>query len=147
VLAYPATRSVRLGGALRANVLAIVAVAFAGATVAALVKGPRDPGSSSLAARAAHTGAAVLAEGILGQQVALAGGRIWVDNPLDAFRKEDQQLYLDWLEGRSSGDAALAHASYVVVQPGSDAGKRAARNPRLARIASDRGAALYRVTG
>jgi hypothetical protein len=145
VLSYPATRGVRLGGAIRPNVLVIITAAFTCAAVAMLARGPRDPGSASLSARAARTGEPVLAEAILGQQVAVAGGRTWIENPLDAFAKRDQTLYVNWLDGKASGEAALAHARYVLVRPGSVAGARAAQDARLARVASDGDAVLYRV--
>jgi hypothetical protein len=47
--------------------------------------------------------------------VALAGGRVWMSNPLDAFDHQDQRVYLDWLDGRPEGDAALRHAPRVVL--------------------------------
>jgi hypothetical protein len=70
---------------------------------------------------------------------------VWVDNPIDAFRRSDQRLYLDWLAGRADGDGALDHASYVLVAPASPAGRRAARNARLARLGATDKAVLYRV--
>jgi hypothetical protein len=87
----------------------------------------------------------VLAEAILGQQVALAGGRVWVSNPIDAFRRADQRTYLDWLQGRPGGDEALPHSAYVLVNPGSTAGRLAAHDPRLRLVRSGSDAALYAV--
>jgi hypothetical protein len=107
------------------------------------VHGPRDPGSERLARLAAVTGKPVLAEAVLGQQVALAGGRVWVDNPIDAFRRPDQSSYVDWLYGRPGGAAALGHASYVLVAPGSVAARLAARDPGLRVLARAPGAVLY----
>jgi len=142
--AYPAARSHRLRNP-RSRPLALSTLGFAIGATALLVIGPTDPGSSSLAARAAHTGRPVLAEAILGEQVALAGGRVWVDNPIDAFRPADQSLYLDWLAGKARGDGALSHADYVLVEPRSIAGDRAAHNPSLVPVARSQGAVLYRV--
>jgi hypothetical protein len=82
---------------------------------------------------------------VLAEQVELAGGRVWVGDPIDAFRRRDQALYLDWLDGRASGRAALDHARLVLVRPGSKAANAAARDPRLVRIARDARAELYRV--
>ncbi len=144
LLAYPAARGLRLGAPHR-RVLVAAAATLAIGAVALIVHGPPDPGSSSLASLAARSGEPVLAEGILGQQVALAGGRVWLDNPLDAFRRSDQRLYLDWLDGRASGEAALAHATRVLVEGGSTAGRRAAHDARLVRLAAAGGAVLYRV--
>jgi hypothetical protein len=142
--AYPAARAFPIR-APRPRLVALVALALAVLSVALLVKGPPDPGSQRLAGLAARSGRPVLADAILGQQVALAGGRVWVDNPVDAFSRADQQLYVDWLEGKSTGERAVAHAGVVLVQPRSKAGRRAARDPRLRRIARDAGAVLYRV--
>jgi hypothetical protein len=94
---------------------------------------------------AALSGRPVLATSMLGEQVALAGGHIWVDEPIDAFRPADQALYLDWLFGKPGGGAAVSHAAYVLVKPESPPAKLAARDPRLVRVAATRGAVLYRV--
>jgi hypothetical protein len=144
VTAYPAARGLRMR-APRPRVVAAAAAVLGVIAVALLAKGPPDPGSSHLARIAARDGRPVLADAILGHQVALAGGRVWLDNPIDAFRRTDQQLYLDWLDGKHAGDAALRHASYVLVQPTSKAGRRAADDPRLRRVAGDANAVLYRV--
>jgi hypothetical protein len=143
VAAYPAARGVRLRVPRQAFV-ASAAIVLAVVALSLMIKGPNDPGSRRLAAEAARSGKTVLAEPILGQQVALAGGRVWVDNPVDAFRRSDQQVYVDWLYGNS--EAAVEHASFVLVTPTSKAGRRAANDPRLARVAADAHAVLYRVS-
>ena len=143
VAAYPAARGLQLR-APRPKVVGAIAAVLGLVAVILLGKGPSDPGSHRLAALAARDDAPVLAEPILGQQVALAGGRVWVDNPVDAFHRADQQLYLDWLDGH--GRAAVTHAALVLVRPTSKAGKRAAADSRLHRIASDANAVLYRVS-
>jgi hypothetical protein len=142
VAAYPAARGLRLR-APRPRVVAAAAAFLGLVAIVLLAKGPPDPGSHRLAELAARDGV-VLAEPILGQQVSLAGGRVWVDNPVDAFRRADQQLYLDWLDG--NGRQAIVHAKLVLVRPTSKAGKRAAADLRLRRIASDANAVLYRVS-
>jgi hypothetical protein len=146
VAAYPAARSLTLRGP-RPGILAVVAAGVAIAIVAALARKPPDPGSRALARRAAGTGQTVLAEAVLGQQVALAGGRVWVSNPLDAFRSSDQRLYVDWFSGKRSGAAAVGRASLVLVRRSSRAGRRSATDPRLVLLTEDDGAALYRVRG
>ena len=40
---------------------------------------------------------------------------MWVSNPIDAFRKQDQRVYVEWLRGLPAGDAALAHAPRAVL--------------------------------
>jgi hypothetical protein len=143
--AYPAARAWRLR-APRPRLVALVAGVLAVLSVALLVKGPPDPGSQRLTGIAARTGRPVLADAILGQQVVLAGGRVWVDNPIDAFRRSDQELYVDWLDGNASGAPAVGHAAFVLVERTSHAGRRAERDARLVLVASDKDALLYRVS-
>ena len=87
----------------------------------------------------------MLAQAVLGQQVALAGGRVWVSNPIDAFRRADQRLFLDWLAGSATGATAIRHAGYVLVDPYSVAGRLATHDPRLVLVRQDAKAALYLV--
>jgi hypothetical protein len=73
-------------------------------------------------------GTPILADPILAEQVALAGGRVWMSNPLDAFDRADQELYLQWLDGQPDGLRAFDYAPRVVlVRPGSHASALAAR--------------------
>jgi hypothetical protein len=144
VAAYPASRSLRLRGP-RFGTAALVAGALGVAAVAGIVEGPRDPGAAALAHRVARSGEPVLADSLLGQQVALAGGRVWLNNPLDAFTHRDQRLYLAWLRGRPDGDGAVSHASFVLVEAGSRPARRADEDPRLVQVASGGGGVLFRV--
>jgi hypothetical protein len=144
VAAYPAARGLRLGEISR-RVLVGAAVILGVVAVVLLAKGPPDPASRAIARAAAHTGKPVLAQAVLGQQVALAGGRVWVSNPIDAFRRTDQRLFLDWNAGRPAGSGAIRHAAYVVVNPGSTAGRLAAHDPRLVLMRRSSKAVLYRV--
>jgi hypothetical protein len=144
VAAYPAARGLR-ARELSRRVLVGAGVVCGAAAVALLAAGPRDPGSTQLASAAARTGRPVLAQAILGQQVAVAGGRVWVSNPIDAFRRTDQRSYLDWLQSRPGGDGALANAAYVLVDPLSTAGRLAARDARLRLVKKTPSAALYAV--
>ncbi len=143
VLAYPAARGLHLRG-LGKRLLLGIAVVSGVSALALIVRGPPDPGSVPLARLAAHDGRPVLAQAVLGQQVALLHGKVWVDNPIDAFRRPDQRLYLDWAAGRRSGAMAVLHAVYVLVTPGSKAAKVAAADPRLTLVTGDRNAVLYR---
>jgi hypothetical protein len=89
-------------------------------------------------------GTPILATGPIAEQIALRGGRIWIGNPIDAFRRRAQRLYLDWLEGRPAGDAALGEAPRVViVAAGSPAQRRLAEQHELHLVARDRHAVLY----
>ena len=47
-------------------------------------------------------GAPILAEPVAAEQLALRGDRIWIGNPIDAFSRRDQLLYLDWLRAQTS---------------------------------------------
>jgi hypothetical protein len=143
VAAYPAARGLRLRrpGSVHVAVLAALA-AFA---LAEVVRSPYDGGSRRLAGLAAQTREPVLADALLAEQVELAGGKVWVADPIDAFRHADQRLYLHWLDGEARGATAVDHARLVLVQKSSRAGRAAVADSRLARIAADRSAVLYRV--
>lgn len=143
VLAYPAARALRLR-APHPVVIVSSACCFAALAVGLVVLS-RPASDTGLARRAAATHEVVLADPLLGEWVALYGGRIWVGNPIDAFRTSDQRLYLDWAAGDASGRSAVERAGLVLVQPTSAAGKAAARDPRLERLATSETAVLYRV--
>jgi hypothetical protein len=144
VLAYPAARGLHLRSP-KPLLPGLAAAIFAAGALAALARGPLDPGSAALAERVARTGKPVLATALLGQQVAADGGRVWVENPIDAFRRADQRLYLDWLSGKPSGAAAVRHAAFVLVNAGSDAARVAAADHRLTLVLERGGGTLYRV--
>jgi hypothetical protein len=80
--------------------------------------------------------------------VADAGGRVWLANPIDAFRQADQRVYVEWLRGVPAGDAALAHAPRaVLVRLGSKAERRLRASAAFRRVAADARTVLYaRVT-
>ena len=89
-------------------------------------------------------GTPILAESIPAEQVALAGGRVWMSNPIDAFNHRDQRLYLDWLAGRPAGDAALQRADRVVIVIRGDApAKRIKRASAFRQVDHDVNAILY----
>jgi hypothetical protein len=142
VLTYPAAAAVELPRPRRIPSLALLLPLAA--TVAGVASAHPARGRS-LALVAARTHRTVLAEPIAAEEIELAGGRIWVADPLDAFGRADQRLYLAWSEGRASGRAAVAHASLVLVRQGSAAARASRRDRRLVRIAARDGYALYRV--
>ena len=89
-------------------------------------------------------GTPVLAEDLLAEQVADAGGRVWVSNPIDAFSTADQRVYVHWLRGLPSGDAALAHAPRaVLVRSGGKADRRLRRDASFRKVTSDLRTVLY----
>jgi hypothetical protein len=88
-------------------------------------------------------GTPILAEAIPAEQVALAGGRVWISNPIDAFGHRDQRVWLDWLAGRSDGDLALRHARVVVVIRGDAPAKRLSKMRMFMPAARDANAIVY----
>ena len=145
--AVPAAQGLRLGPS-RSLRLAGPALALSGAiAVFGVVRGPLSTGAGKpLLDQALQRarGTPILAEGVLAEQVALDGGQVWMSNPLDAFSHHDQRLYLDWLDGRTSGEAALRHASRVVlVSRHSDAARLTSHASLLRAAASDEHAILY----
>jgi hypothetical protein len=117
-----------------------IALALAACAVAGLVRGPLDVGASGqLIAQAitvAH-GRPILADPAAAEQIAEAGGRVWIANPLDAFRRADQRLYLDWLQGRPLGDRVLSKGAAVVVSDGSAADRRIKSDRRFREAGAD----------
>lgn len=115
--APPAARGLAPGKSLR-MVAGPVAVVSGLILIVALVRGPVPSGASpamvSRAVALAH-GSPVLADGSIDEQVALAGGRIWAGNPIDAFSQSVQTEYLDWLAGQPSGRRALTREVDVVL--------------------------------
>jgi hypothetical protein len=144
LLAYPAARGLHFRPPPRAFTLIAVGL-FAGVAVFGLVHNPVAGGSPKLAREAAAQGLPVLADGLVIEQVEADGGRVWVGNPLDAFRLSDQRLYLDWLSGMPGGEQALSHAKLVIVEAATAQGRAAARDPRLERLRRVEGYTLYRV--
>ena len=144
--AAPASRGLRLRPG-RPSQLAAPALAIAAAVVAlGLARGPVSTGAGrALLSDALHHagGTPILADGVPAEQVALAGGRVWMSNPLDAFDLRDQRLYLDWLAGKPGGDAALRHARVVLVIRSGHPAKRLRRMRAFREAGHDSNAILY----
>jgi hypothetical protein len=135
--------------AARIGMTPLAAIAGCGLLLLGIVRGPLDLGARHQlvehALAAAH-GTPVLADATYGEQVVLAGGRIWTGNPLDAFPHRVQRLYLDWLQGKPKGDAAFTRAGpAVVVQWGSPAQKRLRSMSRARLVERSGDVALYEV--
>jgi hypothetical protein len=94
------------------------------------------------AARAAKT-SPILADPLDAEQLALRGTRIWIGNPLDAFARDEQRAYLEWLRGVPSADRVLAPISIVLVTRGSKAQLRLASRPAFRVLGRDSNAVLY----
>jgi hypothetical protein len=146
LLAIPAARGVRRGRPLRGPATAALATVFAVLVVIGIAHGPAPSGATpSLvqSALAAAHGRPVLAQDLLAEQIALAGGRIVVGNPLDAFSRADQRAYLDWAAGRPGGDRLLCQAATILVHPGTGAARRIAGLHGFRRLHAEKRAALY----
>jgi hypothetical protein len=89
-------------------------------------------------------GVPVLADPEDAEQLALDGRRVWISNPIDAFDRRDQRLYLDWLRGHASGDALLRGRDVVLVTLDSPAQTRLARMGAFREAGRDDQAVLYR---
>jgi hypothetical protein len=147
VAAVPAARGFAVRFPLRPR-LAAVGLAVVGLlVVVGIVNGPLPVAGSDRLVRLAISesrGTPVLAEPVLAEQVALARGRVWLANPLDAFEPADQRAYLDWLQGRPGGDRAMRSAGRaLLLRKTSDVAERAVDDPTLSRVASDDYAVLY----
>jgi hypothetical protein len=115
--------------------------------VAAFVREPlQSVAGPALRARAVQlaAGAPVLADAEDAEQLALDGRRVWIANPIDAFDRRDQRLYVDWLRGRTRGDALLRGHDVVLVTLDSPAQKRLAHTRAFREAGRDDAAVLYR---
>jgi hypothetical protein len=144
--AAPAARSLHLEPGRERRLAAPVLAVAAALGIFGLVRGPLSSGAGKplldeALRRAAGT--PILAESIPAEQVALAGGRVWLSNPIDAFSRRDQRVYLDWLAGRPAGNAALRHARVVLVIRGDPPAKRLHDERAFRSVARDANAILY----
>jgi hypothetical protein len=145
-LAVPAARELAPMRFLRA----LTPLAAVGAVIllaVSLARGPLPVGASPsmlTGAIAAAHGSPVLADGAIDEQVAMAGGRIWAGNPIDAFTRRVQSAYLSWLAGAPAGDSALApRVRVVLVSRGSRTQALMARTPGFVAARSDRTVIMY----
>lgn len=88
-------------------------------------------------------GAPLLADAEDAEQLALDGRRVWIANPLDAFPRGDQRLYLAWLRGRPAGDALVRRHRVVLVTLASPAQRRLAQMRGFREAGRDVAAVLY----
>jgi hypothetical protein len=89
-------------------------------------------------------GQPILADSEDAEQLALDGRRVWIANPIDAFARKDQRVYLSWLQGRSEGDTLLRRHDVVLVQADSKPQERLARNDGFREVGRDTVAVLYK---
>ena len=131
----------------RSRFVPLILVACGVLAVFGLVRGPLETGASPRMLQRALTaanGTPVIGDSMLSEQVALAGGRVWIANPIDAFSRADQRLWIAWLEGLPAGDAVLAHIPRVAfVSRRGAAARRLAQDPRFRLEAQDARTAVY----
>jgi hypothetical protein len=149
-LAAPAAAGLRIdGGRVRIPRLARLAAtpAIAVLLALALAREPAQAGASDVVLRRAVAVAGnspILADALLAEQLAAGRRRVWMGNPLDAFSRSDQRLYVDWLEGLPEGDRLLDKASRaVLVTVGTPAQRRLAARAGFRELARDARAVLY----
>lgn len=149
-LSVPAARRLSPRRSLR-TLAPLAGLAAALLLTVALIRGPVPTGASrSLldGALAAAHGSPVLADGTIDEQVALAGGRIWAGNPIDAFSRAVQADYLNWLAGERSGVSAVTPAVRVVlVGRGTPTDALMARLPGFTAARRDRTTVMYQRIG
>lgn len=85
----------------------------------------------------------ILADGADAEQLALDGRLVWMANPIDAFQRSEQRLYLNWLDGSPAGDRILLNRDVVLVRIASEPQRRLARQRAFREVARDSGAVLY----
>ncbi len=147
VLVAPAAHSTRIKR--QWNGLLPIGAAVAVALLAFdLTRPPLQPGAGAALVRRAVLlahGTPILADAIGAEQVALAGGRIWAGNPLDAFSHRVQGVYLDWLAGAPDGRVALVNrqVDVVLVTRGTPAQSLTSAERGFVAVASDRRATVY----
>jgi hypothetical protein len=145
-LVAPAARSIRASrewGRLLPPTIVVALVTIG----LAIARGPASrTADATLVSRTvllAH-GTPVLASDRLAEEVALDGGRISVGNPLDAFSHHDQAVYVDWLQGRSAGAAALTPGvHFALVGRGTATERLMNARQDFAVAGSDRTTVLY----
>ena len=149
-LVAPAAKALAPERSLRA-LAPLAAAASVLVLVVSIARGPVPTGASTklvAGAIAIAQGSPVLADGSIDEQVALAGGRIWAGNPIDAFSRPVQAAYLDWLAGEASGRQALAASVRVVlVSRGAPTATLMARMPGFTVTGEDGSAVLYERVG
>jgi hypothetical protein len=114
--------------------------------VTGLTRGPSHTvaGRSLRAKTAALAGRTpILADGEDAEQLALDGRRVWIANPIDAFDRADQRLYLSWLAGEPAGDQLLRNQNVVLVLRRSKPQLRLARDSAFREVARDSASVLY----
>jgi hypothetical protein len=147
VFAAPRAASLpRLGSNPRPQLALALLAPLLAASVYGLARGPLAVGASPALVRRAIArahGSPILADAAIAEQIAAAGGRVWISNPLDAFGRRDQRLYLDWLRGSATNEAIPSQVRVVVVSRASRAARLTAHDPGFRAAAADERARAF----
>jgi hypothetical protein len=146
VAAGPAARSLRFERERPLRLAVPVLVTAMALAVFGVAHGPVSTGAGRQVLDEAlrrAAGTPILAETVPAEQIAAAGGRVWLSNPLDAFSHRDQRLYLDWLAGRPAGDRALENIRVVLVIRRDDPAKRLRHSQAFTPVARDSNSILF----
>lgn len=113
-----------------------------------LVRGPTPSGADqpTIAKAMALAGPSpILASDIPAEQIALAGGRVWASDPIDAFSPKVQVAYLRWMNGEDAGLSASGPLIRVVlVTRGSQEATLMERAPGFRLVLRTSGSELFR---
>jgi hypothetical protein len=149
-VAVPAAGALRLEASRTRRLERVVLLCACVLGVGAVAAAAREPvqtaaGSELLLHTAAASGdKPVLADPINAERLALAGQRVWIGNPLDAFSTRAQRVYLDWLDGRARGDRLLTGRSCAILVTIAGAPqRRLAQSPAFREVDRDAKAVLY----
>jgi hypothetical protein len=80
------------------------------------------------------------------ESFAAAGATVWLANPIDAFDRDDQAAYLDFVSGGPSAGDAVSSADLVVVKAGSRLANRMEQRAQLQDVPGARGWKYFRPT-
>jgi hypothetical protein len=145
VLVAPAAAKLR-DGAGRGRLLTACATVAGVALALSLIRGPLPNGAGrpliDRALALAH-GHPILADEQVAEQIALAGGTVWIANPLDAFSPRDQRAYIAWLDGKPGSLRPYGNIRVVLSAHGSDSSRLMDASPSFKLAGSDGRVSLY----
>lgn len=127
-------------------------ILFAAVGAVALISGLRGDSVAPIREDAAaavvrlSAGQVLLAPAPAAESFAAAGATLWLANPIDAFQRDDQAAYLDFVGGGVGASRAVSSADVVVVQAGSRLAKRLESTTRLQDVPGATGWKYFRPT-
>jgi hypothetical protein len=150
VLVTPAAVGARAGSVWRRRVALVAGAALASFALGA-VRGPAPSGADPRTiaqAIALARGTPILAGDIAAEQIALAGGKVWASNPIDAFAPGVQLSYLEWTDGQLAGLPGVgSDVRVVLVTRGSAEAELMRRLPAFRVVAARQPFELFEKNG